>query len=267
MGQFELLAMAGSALARLALDTGSRQGAKPDVENAAEAVTRLLAALEAKNLWAPSIRVLPHAVRLRLATDECAVARELLERAEPELRGLDAPLAPATLEWARGLLSAHERDWANAAAHLLAAAELHEQLECPYEAAQTHEQAAVALAEADDPRAEAEFVAALTLYRRLGADWDIGRCSKAARAHGVPVPQPHRGGRKGYGDALSPREEATAQLAAVGLTNKEIAAELFVAPTTVEKHLGRAMRKLSVRSRSALAARILATDQGDARPG
>jgi len=40
--------------------------------------------------------------------------------------------------------------------------------------------------------------------------------------------------------------------AADGLTNKEIGARLFLSPKTVEFHLGRAYRKLDVRSRAEL---------------
>ena len=43
------------------------------------------------------------------------------------------------------------------------------------------------------------------------------------------------------------------QMAAEGLTNREIAQALFVTEKTVETHLGRAFSKLGVRSRKQLA--------------
>jgi DNA-binding CsgD family transcriptional regulator len=44
-------------------------------------------------------------------------------------------------------------------------------------------------------------------------------------------------------------------LVAQGLSNREVAAELYVSPKTVQYHLTRIYAKLGVRSRSELAAR------------
>jgi DNA-binding CsgD family transcriptional regulator len=56
--------------------------------------------------------------------------------------------------------------------------------------------------------------------------------------------------------ALTRAEQRAAELAAGGLSNKEIARELVVAVHTVEVHLSRAYAKLGVRSRGQLAARL-----------
>jgi DNA-binding CsgD family transcriptional regulator len=55
---------------------------------------------------------------------------------------------------------------------------------------------------------------------------------------------------------LTPTERRTAELAADGLSNKEIAQVLHVTVHTVEVHLSRAYAKLGVRSRSQLAGRL-----------
>lgn len=58
--------------------------------------------------------------------------------------------------------------------------------------------------------------------------------------------------------ALTPTEQDVVELAAQGLTNKEIARHLSIAVHTVEVHLSRAYVKLGVRSRSQLAGRLSA---------
>ncbi|MEH6377272.1 helix-turn-helix transcriptional regulator, partial [Streptomyces sp. KLMMK] len=64
--------------------------------------------------------------------------------------------------------------------------------------------------------------------------------------------------------SLTPAERRTALLAAEGLTNKEIAGRLYVTRRTVEMHLSRVYRKLSISDRRAL--RLVTGDQRPPSP-
>ena len=81
---------------------------------------------------------------------------------------------------------------------------------------------------------------------------------RALRGAGVRV---GRGGAAGArapraSDALSTREREIAELVADGLTNREIAARLFLSEKTIETHLTRVFQKLGVRSRAQVAAAV-----------
>ena len=66
------------------------------------------------------------------------------------------------------------------------------------------------------------------------------------------------GGRRAGGDELTVSESRVAELAAAGRSNKEIAAQLFMGVSTVEAHLSHVYRKLGIRSRAGLGARLSA---------
>ena len=60
------------------------------------------------------------------------------------------------------------------------------------------------------------------------------------------------GRRSGPADQLTPTETRVVRLAASGMSNKEIARQLYVSVNTIEGHLSRAYAKLGVRSRAQL---------------
>jgi DNA-binding CsgD family transcriptional regulator len=93
---------------------------------------------------------------------------------------------------------------------------------------------------------------ALTLASRCSATVLERRVRAELAAIGI---RPRTTARQGP-DSLTPSERRVVELAVDGATNREIAQSLFVTEKTVETHLGRAFRKLSVTSRRQLRYRL-----------
>ncbi|MCX4538422.1 AAA family ATPase [Streptomyces sp. NBC_01669] len=94
--------------------------------------------------------------------------------------------------------------------------------------------------------ARAPLHEAQELFQGLGAAPWVHRTAAELRAAGVDTAEAHRQ------DAvmeLTPQQLAIVQLAAQGLSNKDIATRLFLSPRTVGFHLNRAFPKLGVTSR------------------
>ena len=68
----------------------------------------------------------------------------------------------------------------------------------------------------------------------------------------VSPPVAHRSG--GGATALTPREEEVAVLVSRGLTNRQIASELFISEHTVATHIAKILKRLGLSSRSRLSA-------------
>lgn len=86
-----------------------------------------------------------------------------------------------------------------------------------------------------------------------GARRGLGRGPRSAG--GRPVPASSEAGRVG----LSAAELRVARMAAEGMSNAEIAQQLWIVPKTVEWHFGRVYGKLGVRSRAELPAALQRT--------
>jgi DNA-binding CsgD family transcriptional regulator len=93
---------------------------------------------------------------------------------------------------------------------------------------------------------------ALEAFTSMGADAFAGRAERELLATGERARKRTVQTR----DQLTPQEAQIGRLVADGHTNREIAAQLFISPSTVEYHLRKAFRKLDVKSRTQLANRL-----------
>ena len=148
--------------------------------------------------------------------------------------------------------------------------------------------AVVTLAGGYDDAAAAQLAGAAAAYRALGLGFDaarallvLGRAQRRAkkRAAARESLQAARAGFEQLGcpgwarmaaaeldrisgrraapaGGLTPAERRIAELAAAGLSNREIAARLYLSAATVEVQLSRVYAKLGIRSRTQLARRL-----------
>lgn len=161
--------------------------------------------------------------------------------------------ATAALAHALGEHALLEGDARRAADQFERALELLRAVSVPPETAETQLRAGTALAAAGDrDKAVERFVAAYHTTRALGARPLASAAMQELRLLGEDVG--HRLGRRAarQGDAsgLTPREREVLRLVATGLTNREVAGELFLSTRTVDMHVRNLLAKLGCRTRT-----------------
>lgn len=244
VGWLPALAASAAGLLRLSVSLGEHAEA---VEMAAPIVDFV----RSKGVWAWATPIAPSLVEALIGCDRIDDARRLVSDIERGLRGRDAPSARATLLVCQGLMVEARGDTLAASGLFGRAAHEWASLPGPYEAAQAAERRGRCLLAADNPVGGDVLRRCLEDFVSLGAHWDVARTRALLRRLGIGVGR--RGGRRPYGNDLSPREEEVAQLVTAGRSNREIAAALFLSPRTVEDHVASTIRKLGLSSRKDIA--------------
>jgi DNA-binding CsgD family transcriptional regulator len=223
-----------------------------DVSAAATRLLELARALEGFGYGDPGI------VPLWGDTVESLIETGALEQAEPLTRRLERmapklehPYRDALVARCRGLVASARNEHECAIAELKDSAVRFEAIGMPFERARSLLALGIAERHAKHRRAAREsLTAARSLFERLPAPLWAARARRELERVGGRPPG-------GEGE-LTATEEQVARLVIAGLSNKEVAAQLFVAVRTVEANLTRVYAKLGVRSRGELAARLLA---------
>jgi DNA-binding CsgD family transcriptional regulator len=187
---------------------------------------------------------LPHLVRVALAAGDPGTARAAAQ----------ACAADAALTGSAGRILAADfcaAQLADDAGALAAVAARYADLGWrPYQAFALEEAAVRLAARGDAGGARAALATATEIYAGLGASWDIRRADARLRAHGIrrgPRSR-HRRAATGWA-ALTPSEARIAGMVARGLSNPDIASELFLSRRTVQAHVSSILGKLELRSR------------------
>lgn len=263
-GALELTMEFAAALARQHLGSGHLDEAL-DLTEAASGVL----AHTGNWLWATDL--MPARVQVLLAAGRAGEAARLVAAFGHGLAGGDAPAPRAALVQCRAMLAEARGEHGRAATLFARAAGAWQALPRPYDAALARERQAGCLVAAGKAAVGAALLSdVFGELSRLGAARDGDRVARSLRAHGMVVSRVWGGGRRGYGDRLSPRELEVVRLVAAGRTNREIAAALYRSTPTVATQLRSAMHKLGAASRAALAVRAIEAGllgNGDAQRG
>ncbi len=194
------------------------------------------------------LRFVPDDVETLVALGDLDAAAARLEPFEERSRRLDRAWGLATAARCRGLLLAGAGDLSGALTSLQQALVHHERVPEPFAKARTlYSLGRIQRRAKLKAEARESFERSLEIYGRLGARRWAERAGSEARRIGIRSEGPL---------ALTATEERVATLVAEGRTNREAADELFMSVNTIEWNLTRIYRKLGVRSRTELAAKL-----------
>jgi DNA-binding CsgD family transcriptional regulator len=187
----------------------------------------------------------PDLVEAAVLAGRADAAEEAVASFERWIEHSGIPPLRALLARCRGQLSAGEE----AAGHFAEALRLHAKTDRQFDRARTELLYGESLRRARRRiEARAHLRTALETFERLGAvPWEE-RARRELRASGETA----RKRELSTVDELTPQELQIARFVGEGATNRQIAAQLFLSPRTVDYHLRKIFRKLDISSRTEL---------------
>lgn len=211
-------------------------------------LTELIEQVAAYGVAEPALaRWLPDAVEALIADGGTETADAVLTPFESRAHALERGWAIATAARCRALLSAARGDLDTGLERIETALQQAGRIAQPFEVARCELAQGQLLRRARQKRrAETALTRAREIFERLGAELWSARATEELDRVGL---------RRSAAGSLTASEARVAELAAAGLTNKQVADRLFMSPKTVDATLARVYRKLRVRSRTELAGR------------
>jgi DNA-binding CsgD family transcriptional regulator len=192
--------------------------------------------------------ICPDLARLAAAVGDQKVAHELAAATQTLAADLPSGTTRGIAQLCRGLAN-------DDADLLLAAAESFGQAGRPLFEGYAYENWAAILAQRGQPsKAREALDKALALYLQLDAAWDTARAEARLRQAGIRRGVRGRRKRPKHGwEALTDTENKVLLLVADGLSNPEVAAQMFLSRRTVQTHVSSILSKLGLHSRLELA--------------
>ena len=219
------------------LAAGEREAADRDLERAGRRLEEI--GFREPSVW----RVEGDRIEAAVGVDDIARAEALTMRFERQAERSQIPWGLAAAARCRGILAAARGDAEAAPAALARALAAHERCPVPFERARTLLVLGQVHRRAKRKRlAKEALTAALDIFENVRSElWAERARAELQRVATRQAPA-----------TLTPTERQIAQLAADGLTNKGIAARMFVSAKTVEANLSRVYRKLGISARTQL---------------
>jgi LuxR family transcriptional regulator, maltose regulon positive regulatory protein len=224
---------------------------REDLPAATDLTHRYLRRIQADDL-SERISGLDLLIRIAVTTSDLSLAGRCLEEFERATETIATDPYRARLSHLRGVVAAATGDHLEARSHFEDAIDLFESCGVPFESARSRLELARTLSDGERrASAIAECRAALECFERLGARQHVIDATELLRA--ISNGRENVLGVEHQYPGLSRRESEILDLISQGLTNSQIAEQLFISIRTVERHVSTIYQKVGAEGKTARA--------------